>query len=158
LIFVTVGTARDFSRLVKKADEIGKEMNEKIIIQRGNTRYTPKNCNYFDFIGREKFENYIKKADIVVTHAGVGNIITSLTQKKPTVVIPRRKKFNEHKNDHQMDIAKELEKSERIIVCYDIERLEEKILLAKKIKIEKYGNERCKLEKTLKKFIDGVNK
>lgn len=156
MIFVTVGTARSFERLIKRVDKLGKKY--EIIIQRGQTKYTPKNCKYFDFIDRDNFLKYIKKADVVVTHAGVGAIVTSLTNKKPTVIVPRRKIFNEHKNDHQMDITKELEDSKIIVACYDIERLEEKILQAKKIKFYLDDKEKKILEKNLKNFIEGCKK
>lgn len=157
MIFVTVGTARDFERLVKKADELGKKY--KIVIQRGQTKYRPRNCKYFDFIiDRDRFLRYIKMAEVVVTHAGVGTIINSLTERKPTVVVPRRKMFNEHKNDHQMDIARELEKRKKIVACYDIKKLEEKILQAKRLKFDKYDGEKRRLEGSLKNFIHRCKK
>jgi len=156
LILVTVGTARDFSRLIKKIDEIGRKINEKIIIQRGNTKYMPKNCVYFDFTTREKFENYVKKANIVVTHGGVGSIITSLNFGKPTIVVPRREKYNEHKNDHQMDIAKELGREGKVLACYDIRNLKKKIDGARKIRRVKKRKDVLKIEKTLERFIESV--
>lgn len=151
MIFVTVGTARDFSRLIKKVDEIAGKIKEEIIIQKGQTKYNPKNCKYFKFVSRDKFLEYIKKADIVITHGGVGIIINSLQQGKPTIVVPRRKKYNEHKNDHQMDIAKELESEGEILACYDVEYLEEKIRKAKVLKIK---SEISQIKKILEVFIN----
>lgn len=154
MIFVTVGTARDFSRLVKKVDEIAPKIKDRIIIQRGNTKYAPKNCKYFEFVSREDFSKYIKRADIVITHAGAGAITSSLNFRKPTIVVPRRKKYNEHRNDHQMDIAKELEREGRVLACYNIEDLERKIKEAGKFKPPKKGQEIDKIKKTLESFIE----
>jgi len=160
LIFVTVGTARDFSRLVKKVDEIAKKINDEIIIQKGNTIYQPKNCRCFDFLPRDKFLSYIKKADVVVTHGGVGSIINSLKFNKPTIVVPRRRKYNEHRNDHQMDIARELEKERKVLVCYDVENLREKIEEAKKNHpiSKKEVKEVIRIKKVLQDFIENSRK
>jgi len=155
LIFVTVGQARDFSRLVEKVDEIGGKIKEEIVIQQGQTRYIPKNCKHFEFVSRDEFLKYVKRARIVITHAGVGSIITSLNCGKPTIVVPRRKKYNEHRNDHQMDIARELERSGKVTVCFDVNRLEEKIKKTKKWKSPK---KELKMEKKLENFIENVVK
>ena len=154
MIFVTVGTARDFSRLVKKVDEIAKNIKDEIIIQKGQTKYTPKNCKYFDFVTRDEFSNYVKEADIVITHGGVGSIISSLNYNKPTIVVPRRKKYNEHKNDHQMDIARELEREGNVSVCYEVENLKKKIRDVKKIRLVSNRKEMFEIKKTLQNFIE----
>jgi len=151
LIFVTVGTARDFSRLIKKIDEIARKINEKIIVQKGKTTYEPKNCEYFRFVPRKKYLEYIKRADIIITHAGVGNIISSLKNKKPTIVVPRRKKYNEHRNDHQMDITKKLESEGWVLACYDIDNLRERI---KEVKTLSPKSERSQIKGILKDFIE----
>lgn len=156
MIFVTVGTARDFSRLIKKIDEIAVRLKERVVIQKGCTKYEPKNCKYFDWIPREEFLNYIKKAKIVITHGGVGTILLSLSYNKPTIVVPRRKKYNEHRNDHQMDIAKELEKDNSAFVCYDVDDLEKIIKKARRFKVKKIKKEKEKLERALDDFIKGV--
>jgi len=153
LIFVTVGTPRDFSRLIKKVDEITKDLNHEIIVQRGNTRYKPKNCESFTFTSRDKFLNYVKNADIVITHGGVGSIIDSLKYGKPTIVVPRRKMFNEHRNDHQMDITRELENEGKILACYDINDLKKKIREVKKFRLIKRGEEKERIKKILNNFI-----
>ena len=151
MIFVTVGTARDFSRLIKKIDKIAGKISEKIIIQRGKTKHKPKNCEYFSFVSREEFLEYIKGADVVITHGGVGSIINSLKYGKPTIVVPRRKKYNEHRNDHQMDIARELESEGKALACYDVENLEKKI---RKVRTLKIKSEISQIRKILENFIE----
>lgn len=151
MIFVTVGTARDFSRLIKKVDEIAGKTNEKIIVQRGKTTYEPKNCEYFRFVPRKKYLEYIEKADVIITHAGVGNIITSLKNRRSIIVVPRRKKYNEHRNDHQMDIAKKLESEGWVLACYDVNNLENKIREVKTLRLK---SEKSQIKEILKDFIE----
>ena len=154
MIFTSVGTARDFSRLIKKVDEIANRLNDKIIIQKGETKYVPKNCYYFDYTNRNEFENYIKKANIVITHAGAGTIIDCLKNKKPTIIVPRRKKYNEHRNDHQMDIARELEREGKVLVCYDVKNLESKIKEIKQLRFEAMRDREPKIKTILLNFIE----
>lgn len=139
-------------------DRISKKSEEKVIIQIGRTEYEPQYCDYFTFTSYGKFLNYIKNAKVVVTHAGVGTIIECLMSKKSMILVPRRKKFDEHIDDHQIDIAKALEKENIVIVCYDVKNLKNKITHAKKIKPKLTGYERQKLEKTLIKFVENLRK
>ncbi|MFQ6010411.1 MAG: PssE/Cps14G family polysaccharide biosynthesis glycosyltransferase [Candidatus Aenigmatarchaeota archaeon] len=155
MIFVTVGTPKyDFSRLIKKMDEVAKKKN--IFMQIGNTKYVPVNCKYKRFLSRKEFENRIKKSEVIVTHAGVGSIIDVLNAKKPIVVVPRRKKLGEHVNDHQMDITKEFEKRGLIIACYDVSGIEHSIRKSRKLKPPKRNKERERLLNTLETFLKGV--
>jgi UDP-N-acetylglucosamine transferase subunit ALG13 len=49
MIFVTVGThPGGFDRLVQQMDKIAGLIKEKVVIQRGFTRYTPRNAEYFE--------------------------------------------------------------------------------------------------------------
>lgn len=144
MIFVTVGThEQGFDRLVKKMDELvrDKKIKDKVIIQTGYTDYKPKACKWFKFVDPQDFEQLCKKSDIIITHAGVGSIMTSLKFGKRTIVVPRLKKFAEHRDDHQLQITKELEKQKRILGVYDINELECAI---KKLKRKKQRREEQK--------------
>ena len=155
MILVTVGTpSNDFTRLVKKIDDLieNKTIREKVIIQIGYTNYIPKHSEWFRFINPEKIESFYKKSTICITHGGIGSIITSLKYKKPTIVVPRLKKFNEHIDDHQIQIVKELEKQKKIIAVYDIDDLEKSIKKAVKLKSHKL-EEKSKILNLIEEFI-----
>lgn len=125
MIFVTVGTHNQgFERLVKKADEIAKGIDEDIIIQRGHTAYKPVNASFFDFASRDEMRRSVEKARVVVSHGGAGSIIFALGAGKPLVVVPRLKAYEEHVNDHQLELAKALEKEGKVRAVDDIEELE----------------------------------
>jgi len=152
MIFVTVGThTQPFNRLLQKVDELIKErkIREKVIAQIGYSTYEPKNYNYFTFTSEEKILELNKKARLIITHAGAGSIITALQFRKPIIVVPRLKKFNEHVNDHQVQIAKAFEKEKKVLACYDIEDLEKVIIKAKKF--------RPRIEKGKQKIFSIIN-
>jgi UDP-N-acetylglucosamine transferase subunit ALG13 len=138
MIFVTLGThTQPFNRLLHKIDELIEKgiIKEKVIAQIGYATYRPRNYEYFTFTSEEKILELNKKARLIITHAGVGSIITALQFRKPIIVVPRLKKFNEHVNDHQVQIAKAFEKEGKVLACYDINKLENVIKKAKKFKL-----------------------
>ncbi|NJE00293.1 beta-1,4-galactosyltransferase, partial [Thermococcus sp. LS1] len=96
------------------------------------TTYEPKNAKWFRFLEREEdiLELY-KKADVIVAHAGAGTLLTALSFGKPIVVVPRLKKFGEHVDDQQLELAEALENMNKAIAVYDIEKLEDAIKKAK---------------------------
>jgi UDP-N-acetylglucosamine transferase subunit ALG13 len=53
----------------------------------------------------EHYRQLFAEADLVVTHAGMGNILTCLEQGKPFLMMPRLARLKEHRNDHQRDTA-----------------------------------------------------
>jgi hypothetical protein len=104
MIFVTVGNHyQGFDRLIRKMDEIAGHIDEKVIMQIGFSKYRPVNAEYFSF--KESFEEIKRlnsEARIVISHAGVGCILTAFEQKTPLILVPRRKMYNEHCDDHQL--------------------------------------------------------
>jgi beta-1,4-N-acetylglucosaminyltransferase len=156
MIFVTVGTHyQGFERLIKKIDEIAGKIDEEVVAQIGSTKYEPKNMTYFSFMeDEEKFLEIYKKARIIITHAGVGNLFKIHSFQKPVIIVPRLKKFNEHVDDHQLDITEILKNEEEAVVVYDIEDLEDALKKAKKISIK----ENKKLVTFLKNYIKSMEK
>ena len=123
MIFVTVGThEQPFDRLLKIIDkmvESGK-IDEKVIIQKGYTDYEPIHCENYKLIGYEEMQRYIADARIVITHGGPASFIAPLAIGKIPIVVPRKKEFNEHVNNHQYDFSKQLEqRMKNIIVAND---------------------------------------
>ncbi len=136
MIFVTVGTDNhDFSRLVEAADRLAADV--EIIVQTGSTKYIPKNAEWFSFAERKRIESLYKNAEAVVTHAGAGSIINCIKYGKVPVVVPRLKELNEHADNHQLAMAKSLEKKRVVVAVYDISALWEKIKLARRMKLKK---------------------
>ncbi len=154
MIYVTVGTDNhDFSRLIKEADSVAKKTKDKIIMQIGHTKHEPKNCEWFRFTSSERIENLYKTADIIITHGGAGSIINSLKYGKIPIVIPRLKKFDEHVNDHQLDLVRALEKRGKVVAIYNIKDLENGLEKIKGFKIAKKIKEKLKIISILEGYI-----
>ena len=124
---MTVGSHyQGFERLIKKMDEIAGRIDEEVIMQIGHTDYKPVNARYFDFLESfEEIERLNREVRVVVSHAGAGSILTALEQQSPVIVVPRLKKFGEHMDDHQLEIAEAMSENQRVKAVYDVNELEE---------------------------------
>lgn len=157
MIFVTVGTGNTygFDRLIKKMDEISGKINEEVIMQIGCTEYRPKNAKFFVFIEKDNLKELCNNSRIIVCHSGIGSILTAMSFNKPTVIVPRRKEHNEHVDNHQMDIAKEMDKGKLITVVYDVNKLEAVLADFPSIIVPKIKTE-SKLTEMLHLYFDKV--
>lgn len=110
MIFVTLGTqAKDFSRLLKMVEELAKVHNiGEIIAQVGYTKYHPQGMTVYSFIPSEQYEQFVGKADVIITHAGTGAIFSALKRQKKVIAVARLKRNGEMIDDHQTEIVKKL--------------------------------------------------
>lgn len=111
MIFVTVGThEQPFNRLVKAVDDLkmSDKITDSVFIQTGYSTYTPKACEYKDFITMKQMNEYMQQASVIITHGGPSSFIMALQLNKIPIVVPRLAEFNEHVNDHQLTFCNEL--------------------------------------------------
>lgn len=131
MIFVTVGThEQSFNRLVKAIDQlkIRGVITESVFIQTGYSTYIPLACEYKKFISMTQMSDYMKRADIIITHGGPSSFVMALQYGKVPIVVPRLSKYNEHVNDHQLTFCRELLKKKfPIVVIEQIDDLYSKI-------------------------------
>ena len=115
----------DFNRLLRSLDrhiESG-AINRPVEAQIGYTEYLPRHYSHRQFFPPAEFRRLFQNAEVVVTHAGGGIISSCLQEGKRLVVVPRLKKFGEHTNNHQMELAREIEGQGLARVVYDMIKL-----------------------------------
>ena len=152
MIFVTVGTQKfQLNRLLKILDD--ERQDEKIFAQIGFSTYKPKNFKYKNFLTQKEFSEYIKKASIVITHAGVGSILTAMEYGKPILVFPRLKKYGEHVDDHQLQIAEKFMEKKYLMMYSEEKKLIDQINEAKNMKRNQYISSNDKYIKFLNQYI-----
>lgn len=104
MIFVAVGSSTlAFDRLVATVGEL--TTTERVVVQHGVSRLRPPNAECVDFLGYGDFLAHVQRARIVITHAGAGSLLTALAEHKRPIVVPRRKRFGEAVDDHQVPFA-----------------------------------------------------
>lgn len=117
MIFLTLGTQLPFDRLVQALDEVAPDVQETVIAQVGYGEYKPKHFSAVDMMPPDEFERTLSEARIVVSHAGIGTLLTGLKYEKPLVVMARRADFNEHRNNHQLATVAEISQIEGVYVA-----------------------------------------
>lgn len=160
MIFVTVGSQKfQFNRLLKKVDELVEngKIIEEVFAQIGTSDYKPKNYKYKEFMTQEEFNNYLDKADIIITHAGTGVIVNAIKKGKKVLGVPRLAKYGEHVDDHQIQLIKEFAEMNFISSVYDIEKIEDEMGKIKKKKFNKYKSNTEVMLDDITKFIRGKN-
>jgi beta-1,4-N-acetylglucosaminyltransferase len=136
-------------------DHLAVKIDEKIIMQIGSTKYKPVNATYFDFAEYSKIQNLTQHARVIISHAGVGSILTSLEQKTHIIIVPRLKKYDEASNDHQLEIAKKLLENPNITVLFDVKDIKDS-LKSKYCFLEETNKN--KLVYSLKKYLYSISR
>jgi UDP-N-acetylglucosamine transferase subunit ALG13 len=128
MIFVTIGSHQPFDRLIRTIDEIAPSLNEETIIaQVCKTNYKVKNIQSVEFVSPAEFNSYFTQAKLIISHAGMGTIISALVDEKPILVMPRLERYHETRNDHQLATARRLQELDYIHVAFDESELKDKV-------------------------------
>jgi UDP-N-acetylglucosamine--N-acetylmuramyl-(pentapeptide) pyrophosphoryl-undecaprenol N-acetylglucosamine transferase len=104
-IFVALGTIRgfEFKRAINLVIPLLKE-SDSVIWQLGFTSYDNLPGRVVSQVDRLEFLSLIANADLVICHAGIGILTDCFEAGKCPIVIPRRREFEEHVDDHQVEI------------------------------------------------------
>ncbi len=156
-IFIVVGTQEPFERMIKAIDEWAAKHNEhSIFAQISIAQYHPKSFEFTDFIAPDLFDIRFNEADLIISHAGMGTIISALANGKPIIVMPRLAANHEHRNDHQVDTAKSFEELGFVKAVYSDQEMYDALDSAQSLKavekIEPHASP--ELIKTIQNFMD----
>lgn len=104
MIFLTTGTQLPFDRMVTLVDEYCATRPElEVFAQVGeDSRYTPRHFPHVTTMSLQESQRCFERAELVIAHAGIGSILTTLGLGKPILMMARRADFGEHRNDHQL--------------------------------------------------------
>jgi len=120
VIFVTVGAQMPFDRLTSCVDRwAASRGTNDVFAQIGITDWRPAHMDWATMLDPPEYRQRIFEADAVITHAGMGTILTALEFGKPMVVMPRRGTLRETRNDHQVGTARALAADGRVTVAWD---------------------------------------
>ena len=157
MIFLAVGTQKfPFDRLLMETDSLIERgiLTEEVFAQTGTCKYTPVHFGYEGMLPKEDFEKRIRECSLLITHSGVGTIISGIKAKKPVIVMPRLKKYGEHVDDHQLDIAKAFSDRGLVLMCGDGDSLGDSIKKAEGYKFTEYISSNKKAVETVRAFLE----
>lgn len=156
MIFVIVGSQKfPFERLIRQMDLLVEKgvIQDEVIAQIGVSTYEPRFMKWYRFMDKENFDFHIANCDLLVTHAGEGSIMTGLLKKRKVIAVPRYERLGEHVSDHQLEIARALEKQNCIINVEDIADLEKVIVNLDAYQLDAYESGRETILRTICEFI-----
>lgn len=139
MIFISVGTQKQsFKRLFHMIEESKVITNQRIVAQTGYTEFNSTRIETIPFMSIDLYKKYMNETDIVICHGGVGTIFDALYAGKKVLAIPRLSRYEEHVNDHQIEICEELEKEGYIVYLKEYELFDDVMEKLLKTDFKKY--------------------
>jgi beta-1,4-N-acetylglucosaminyltransferase len=147
LIFVTVGTS-DFDQLVERIDELAPSIDDRIVIQIGNGKYVPRNCEHFRFA--PSLDPYYDEADTVVAQGGLGTTMEVLEKGKPLISVQNTTCVD----DHQIDILSVLSEAGYLVWCRNMDELPNLLHSLPDIELRTYTAPPCDIANVIQAFLE----
>ena len=158
MILITVGSQKfQFNRLLEAVDKLieNKKIKDKVFAQIGVSDYKPQNYEYVDFMAQDEFSQKMDEEDMIITHAGTGVIVNAVKKEKKVIALPRRAKYGEHVDDHQIQLINEFKELNFIEPVYEVDELENAIETAKNKNYNKYISNTDTIIASIEDFIKG---
>lgn len=123
MIFITVGTQLPFPRLIQAMDALAPDLDEEVFAQAGPEPGETRHLDVLTHLAPAEFEAKFKAARVVVAHAGIGTILSAKRFAKPLILLPRKAALGEHRNDHQLATARQVEALPGVYIAWEADDL-----------------------------------
>lgn len=127
-IVVTVGSQSGypFDRLVTRLARVIDPATETLW-QTGSADTTGLGIAAHASVPAPELDRAMAAADVVVAHAGVGSALAAVSAGRHPVLVPRRLHHGEHVDDHQVEVARELQER-GLATCCDADEIDLDVL------------------------------
>jgi UDP-N-acetylglucosamine transferase subunit ALG13 len=123
-LFLTVGSMLPFDRLVKSMDLWAEENLEvEVFAQIGETSFQPIHFESRSMITPKEYREHFLACDAVISHVGMGTVITAFECNKPLIMLPRLPELHEVTSNHQIATARWLEGRSGVRIVYSEDEL-----------------------------------
>lgn len=159
MILVLLGTQdKSFKRLLTEIDRLidKKIIKDKVIVQAGLTKYESKNMEIHGLVEVDELMKWMESSDLIITHGGVGSILSALKLDKKVIAIPRLAEYKEHTNNHQIQIVNEFYNTGYILKADNPSDLENVLKNVKTFKPKKYQSNNKKFVQLIEDYIDNL--
>jgi UDP-N-acetylglucosamine transferase subunit ALG13 len=124
MIFVTTGTQTPFNRLLRAVDAWALSRKcPDVFAQIGRDAWKPIHIPHAELLDPGEYQRLIARCTLVVSHAGMGTILTAMRYGKPLLIMPKRAALGEHRNEHQSATARRLSTLGIVHVAWNEEEL-----------------------------------
>lgn len=159
MIFITLGSQKfQFNRLLKEVDKLIGDgvITDRVFAQTGYSDYQPCHYDFEQFLDRDEFARYETEADIIITHGGTGAIIGAVKSGKKVIAVPRLAKYNEHVDDHQVQIIDQFTKMELICGIHSCNELKDGLTYVMNHKFNSYQSNTQAIISSIDKYIERI--
>ena len=159
MILVLLGTQNNsFHRLLEEVEKNIENgtIKEKVVVQSGYTKFESNKMEIIDLMSKEQLEKFQDEANLIITHGGVGSIVSSIEKGKKVIAVPRKHEYGEHVNNHQEEIVKDFNSKGYIIGIENVEDLRQAIIKSKDFEPQKYQPNNQKMLEILENFIENI--
>jgi UDP-N-acetylglucosamine transferase subunit ALG13 len=119
------------------------EIVDEVIAQRGAGQFIPKHVKSFRF--KKGLEEYLQKAEIVISNCGAGTIMENVTRGHRLIVIQNP----DITGGHEWELVSKMEKGGHLIWCKTLNSLKVSIDKARTMEFKPFSPERLYLSKIL---------
>ena len=156
MILVLLGTQNNsFHRLLEEVEKNIENgiINEEVIVQAGYTKFQSDKMKIIDLMSKEQLSKFQDEASLIITHGGVGSIVSSIEKGKKVIAVPRKHEYGEHVNNHQEEIVKDFNDKGYIIGIKEVDDLKQALINSKDFEPVKYQPNNKKMLKIIEDFI-----
>jgi UDP-N-acetylglucosamine transferase subunit ALG13 len=116
MILVVTGTHHQpFDRLLRAANDVGRELGELVVAQVGPSALALPHCVIHRSFAPDELDRRMTEARVVVIHAGTSSFLAARALGRRPIVVPRRRAFGEQVDDHQVDFRASLLPGEAVV-------------------------------------------
>lgn len=124
MIFATCGSSHlPFERMMRALSALPAD---ELYVQHGPAD-PPRCATATAYLSFGEMLEQIERADVVVSHAGVGSIMCALRAGHVPVIFPRLKRYSETVDDHQAELARALAERGTAVVAWSTDELAEAV-------------------------------
>lgn len=123
MIFATVGThAQPFGRFFAIVDAV-RELGHELVVQHGTNPPPRQIERAAPFMAFDELVAHVEEAEAVITHAGVGSILTARRAGHRPLVVARLRRHGEHVDDHQDELTRRLAQLGHVVALKAVEEV-----------------------------------
>ncbi len=156
MILVNLGTHNlNFDRLLYVLESLikGKIILEEVVVITGYKKFKSEYMNVVGLLPQEEYEKIMKKSNLVISHGGVGSLLSAIKLNKKIIGVARLAEHKEAINNHQIEILEKFEEMGYLLYLKDIKDIKELILNTKSIKTKKFVSNTKDFNRKLNEYI-----
>jgi len=89
-------------------------------IQTGGFGIIPPACGrVVNMVTRDEMVSFVQRASLIISHCGIGSLYMMLQFRKQVIFVPRVARYGEFSDDHQLQIASEIQNSRMKVIFPD---------------------------------------